>query len=114
MGPMEWHRGLVVRSGGFLSRQRMSFKPERPGGRKRTYSGILPPRCFIAATMDFTVMRATEWHRKLIAHPATEGPRLRKSQVVSIRRPPTTNQACLFHNMTDMVAIANASRLRMH
>ena len=59
-------------------------------------------------------MRPTEWQRELITHPATEGPRLREAQVVSIRRPPTTNQACLFHNMTDMVAIANASRLRMH
>jgi len=90
---MECHRGLVVRSGGFLSRQRMSFKPERPGGRERTYSGVLPPRHFIAATMDFTVMRATEWHRELIAHPATERPRLRKAQASDGRRP-QTKHAC--------------------
>src|SRR6516164_10369911 len=114
MGPMECHRGLVVCSGGFLSRQRMSFKPERPGGRKRTYSGVLPPRFFIAATMDFTVMRATQWDRELIAHPATEGPRLRKAQVMSIGRPPTTNQARLLHDVPDMFAIANPPRLGEH
>jgi hypothetical protein len=37
----------------------MGFKPERTGSRKWIYSGVPPPRPFIAAAMDLTVMRAT-------------------------------------------------------
>jgi hypothetical protein len=44
--------GFIVCSAGFRSRQQMSFKPQRAGGRKRIYSSIPPPRLFIAATMD--------------------------------------------------------------
>jgi hypothetical protein len=36
----------------------MGFKPERASARKRIYSGVLPPRAFIAATMDLTMMGA--------------------------------------------------------
>jgi hypothetical protein len=36
----------------------MGFKPKRTSGRKWVYSGVPPPRSFIAAAMDFTVMRA--------------------------------------------------------
>jgi hypothetical protein len=57
----------------------MGLKPERAGGRKRTYSVVLPPRSFVAATMDFTVMRSTEWHCEFITHLPTEGSRLRKA-----------------------------------
>jgi hypothetical protein len=37
----------------------MGFKPEHAGGRKRIYSIVPPPRSFVAATMNVTVMRAT-------------------------------------------------------
>jgi hypothetical protein len=36
----------------------MGFKPERASGREWIYSGVAPPRAFIAAMMDCTVMRA--------------------------------------------------------
>jgi hypothetical protein len=36
----------------------VGFKPERASGRKWIYSGVIPPRAFIAALMDLTVMRA--------------------------------------------------------
>jgi hypothetical protein len=36
----------------------MGFKPKRASGCKRIYSGVIPPRTFIAAMMDLTVMRA--------------------------------------------------------
>ena len=78
MGPIECHRALLVRGGGFRSQQRMGFKPERAGSRKWIYSSVPPPQSFIAAAMDLTVMRATERHREFIAHFATERTRLRE------------------------------------
>jgi hypothetical protein len=36
----------------------MGFKPERASGCQWIYSGVPPPRTFIAAMMDLTVMRA--------------------------------------------------------
>jgi len=68
-------------------------------------SRFLSPRRLIAAAMDLTVMRTTERHRELIAQLATEGTRLREAQVVRIRRPPTANQAWLFHDMADMLSL---------
>ena len=50
----------------------MGFKPERAGDRKRFYSLLLPPRSFITAAMDLTVVHATKRHRELIADLATE------------------------------------------
>jgi hypothetical protein len=59
VGPIECHRALLVRGGGFRSQQGMGFKPERAGCREWIYSDISPPRSFIAAAMDLTVVRAT-------------------------------------------------------
>jgi len=36
----------------------MGFKPERASGRKWIYARVPPPREFIAAMMDLSVMRA--------------------------------------------------------
>jgi hypothetical protein len=92
----------------------MSCKPKRAGGGKRIYSGASPPRSFITAAMDLTVMRATERHGKLVAHLATERTPLRKAQMMRIRRPPTANQTRLLHHMPDMVPITNTARFREH
>src|SRR6516165_10228029 len=89
----------------------MSFKPQRAGGCQRIYAGVLPPRSFIAAAMHLTVMRAAEWHRELIAHLTAEGTTLCEPQVMRIRGLSTTNQALLFHDVPDMLAITNATRL---
>jgi hypothetical protein len=90
----------------------MSFKPKRPGRRQRIYSGALPPGCFIPAAMDLPVMRTAERHGKLIAHLAPESLRLREAQMVRIRRAPTANQTRLLHNVSDMIAVSNATRFR--
>jgi hypothetical protein len=90
----------------------MCFKPKRAGSRKRIYSGLSPPRSFITAAMDLTVVRATERHRELVADLATERTRLREAQMVWVGRPPTANQTRLFHEMPDVVAVAKATRLR--
>jgi hypothetical protein len=80
---------LLFYSSCLRSPQRMSFKPKHPGGRQRIYSGTLPPRCFVPAAM---------------------GPQLREAQVVRIRWPPTANEARLLHDVSDMIAVSNATR----
>ncbi len=62
----------------------MGFKPEHAGDCKWFYSCLLPPRSFITAAMDLTVVRATERHRELIADLATKCARLREAQMVWI------------------------------
>ena len=57
-------------------------------------------------------MRTAERHGKLIAHLAPESPRLREAQMMRIRRPPTANQTRLLHNVSDMIAVSNATRFR--
>ena len=106
--------GLVVRSGGFLSRKWMSRKPQPACGDKRLYSAVPPPRSFIAAAMNLTVMRPAQRHGELIAHLATERSRLCKTQMMGIRRTPTTNQAGLFDDMPDMVAVTNPAWFRKY
>ena len=89
----------------------MSFKPQRGGGCQRIYAGVLPPRSFIAAAMNITVMAAAEGHREPIAHLTAEGTTLCEPQVMRIRGSSTANQARLFHDVPDMLAITNATRL---
>jgi len=62
----------------------MGFQPQRAGGGKRIDSRIPPPRLFITAAMDFPMVRATYWHRELVADLATESTRLREAQMVWI------------------------------
>src|SRR6516225_4777467 len=57
--------------------------------------------------MNLTVMRPAQWHREFIARLATERSRLSKTQMMRIRRTPTANQARLFDDMPDMVAVTN-------
>jgi hypothetical protein len=89
----------------------MSFKPQRAGGCKRIYSVVLPPRSFITVAMNLTVMGAAERHRELIAHFTAKGTILCEPQAMRIRGPSTANQARLFHDVPDMLAITNATRL---
>jgi hypothetical protein len=60
--------------------------------------------------MDLPVVRATERHRELVTHLATERTRLREAQVVWIGGPAATDQARLPNHMPDMIAVTNATR----
>jgi len=60
--------------------------------------------------MNFAMVSPAQRHRELIAYPATERTRLRKTQMMRIRWAPTANQAGLFDDMPDMVAVTNATR----
>jgi hypothetical protein len=90
----------------------MGFEPERAGSGKRIHSRVPPPRSFITAAMDLTVVRATERHRELVADLATERTRLREAHMVWIGGPATADQARLFNHMPDMVAVTNPTRFR--
>jgi hypothetical protein len=101
---------VLSKKGGFRTRQRMGFKPQRAGSRKRIYSGISPPRSFVTAAMDLTVVRATERHRELVTDLATERTRLREAQMVWIGGPATAYQARLLNHVPDMIAVTNTTR----
>ena len=73
---------------------------------------LLPPCCFVAAAMDFSMVPTTERHRELVAHFAAECPALRKSQVMGIGGLAAANQTRLFGHMSDMLAVSNPARLR--
>jgi len=87
---LQCYSGLTAHNSG-LRWQRMSFKPERAGSRKRIYSRVPPPRFFIATAMELTVMRATQRHRELVADLASERTRLREAQMVCIGGPATAD-----------------------
>jgi hypothetical protein len=64
--------------------------------------------------MNLTVMRPAQRHRELIAYLATERTGLRKTQMMRIRWTSTANQAGLFDDMPDMVAVTNPAWLRKY
>src|SRR5215467_8468538 len=64
--------------------------------------------------MDLAMVSTAQRYRELIAYLATERTRLRKTQMMRIRRTPTANQAGLFDDMPDMVAVTNLAWLRKY
>ncbi len=60
--------------------------------------------------MDLAVVRATERHRELVAHLATERTRLREAQMMRIGWPATANKTGLFDHVPDMIAVTNTTR----
>jgi hypothetical protein len=75
------------------------------------YAHIPPPRHFIAAAMELTVVTSTQWHGELIAYLAPKGAMLRESQVMCIGGLPAANQASLLGNRSDMIPITNSPLL---
>ena len=64
--------------------------------------------------MDLAMVSPAQRHRELITHLATERTRLHKTQMMRIRRTPTANQAGLFDDMPDMVAVTNPAWFRKY
>jgi hypothetical protein len=62
--------------------------------------------------MNFSVVTAAQRHGEFIAHLAAQRRALRKAQVVGVRRLPPADQARLFGNEPDVIAVANPPRLR--
>ena len=76
----------------------MAFFPKPLGDVERVDSKIVPPGDFIASLMQLSVMAATERDGELIADFEAQGSRLRKLQVMRIRRLPPADEACLCGN----------------
>jgi hypothetical protein len=71
--------------------------------------------------MHFAMVSPAQRHRELIAHLVTERSRLRKTQMMRIRRPPTANQAGLFDRFQEefgrgeaIVSLSVAAKYRNH
>jgi hypothetical protein len=95
------HNGNIAgRSSGFRLGQWVRFQPKSSRGRKRIDCTLLPPRAFLSAAMNLTVMRPAQRHREFIAYLATECTGLHKTQMMRIRRTPTSNQAGFFDDMS--------------
>ena len=65
-------------------------------------------------TVELAVMTPAHWNGELITHLATDRTGLHKTQMMRIGRPSTANQAGLFDDMPDMIAVTNPARLRKY
>jgi hypothetical protein len=69
---------------------------------------LMPPFEFVAALVEFTMVRTTQRHGELVADFAAEGALLRKPKKVRIRRAPTASQAGLGAYELQMVPISKS------
>jgi hypothetical protein len=76
----------------------MCFQPQRASGGRRVDACFVPPTRLIAATMDFSVVPATEGDGEFVTDLATESWRLREPQVVRIGRMSATDETGLLGN----------------
>src|SRR5438094_9751154 len=58
--------------------------------------------------MDLAMMAPAQWDSELIADLAPEAAQLGEPHMVGIRGPPAANQAWLFDDVADVVAVADA------
>jgi hypothetical protein len=69
-----------------------------------------PPCPLVTVAVERAVVTPAQRHGEFIADPAAEGPRLGVAQVVSVRRPPTADQARLGRHEPEVRAVAVAAR----
>jgi hypothetical protein len=91
----------------------MGFKPQGARGAGGIEPKLLPPRRFIAVTVNFTMVSPAQRDREFVTDLAAERPVLRKAQMMRVTRPATANQASLPCDKPYMLAIAHAPRLGM-
>ena len=97
---------------GFSNRpKRVCFGPKHPGGAYGVDAGVFPPCTFITAAMHLAVVSPAQRHGELVADLAPKCLRLRKPQMMGVRRLTTADQTRLFSDEPDMVLVANATRL---
>ena|ERR1700730_188755 len=91
----------------------MRFKPQRSRGTGRIEAELLPPRGFIAVTMQLAMMSTAQRDGELVTDPAAQCSVLRKTQMMGVARLTSADHASLLRDKSHMIAIANAPRLRM-
>ena len=82
--------------------------PEFFGDLERLDMDIVPPGQFVARLMQRAMMVATQWHGELVADFETQGSRLRKPQVMRIRRLTSTNETWVRGNKPQMALVTKA------
>src|SRR5439155_11353739 len=73
-------------SGEFIRAERMCFEPQRSCGPGRIEPEFIPPRDFIAVTMQFAMVAAAQGHRELVAGSSAQRAVLRKAQMMGVAR----------------------------
>jgi hypothetical protein len=84
--------------------------PKLLGSGDRINFELFPPCRFVSPAMKDKMVRTAERDRKLVADPAAQRSRLRESQVMSVRWPPSAQQARLRGYELEVRAIAVAAR----
>ena len=90
----------------------MRLPPQLSGFDHWINSDLQPPNRFVATAMDFAMVPAAQRHRELITRLSPKCWALREADMVGVRWSPPTDQARLFGNETDVIAIADPPRLR--
>ena len=90
----------------------MGREPQQSRGLGGINPSITPPRCFIAVTVDVAVVASAERHGELVTDFAAECAALCEAEMVGIAGLPAADQARLLRDVTEVVAIADAPRLR--
>src|SRR5437868_2084360 len=91
----------------------MRLKPQRPRGTSRIEAELLPPRGFIAVTMQLAMMSTAQRDGELVTDPAAQCSVLRKTQMMGLARLTSADQAGLPSDKPHMLPVANAPRLGM-
>ena len=92
-------------------RQSTGFFPELASNLDRVDPHIVPPRRFVAAVVDLTVMFAAERNRKFVADLSAECAHLGETEMMRIGRTRAAKKAGLCADMAEVGLVANASRL---
>ena len=90
----------------------MSFDPEFACDGCCVDSDRAPPFLFKTGAVNLAMMSAAQRNREFIADLEAETAWLREAQMMGIAGLPTTDQAGLFGNKSQMGPIADATRLR--
>jgi hypothetical protein len=90
----------------------MRPQPQHAGGDGWIHPSIPPPRDLIAAAVDLAMMSAAQRDGELVAHLAAERAGLGKSQMVGVRGLSAANQARVRGDRSDVVPVADPTRLR--
>ena len=90
----------------------MGFQPQRASDDGRIDTGLIPPRVFITAVMNFAVVAATERDGEFIADLAAKRATLRRSQMMGIGGTAAADKARLLGNRFNMLPVANPARRR--
>ena len=87
------------------NRNRMRLSPQPFRNAQRMYPDLDPPCSFVPASMNFTMVPATQRNGEFITHLFPECTALCESKVVSVGRLPPTNDTSMLRNESDVFSI---------